>query len=659
MFRRRNNNNTSSSVTNNNNNNTTSSDLPRRRRTNENTKQTTKILTTNSSDIKLFHLLVDDNAEVEMLRPHVLHASREWKDACGQTLLHWAATLNRYDVAVLLLDNGWNPKEVDNNNETPNQVAISNGNIEIGWVIEHFQSGAPSIGIEPEFLNFISQIEIDYLNQWPTPESLDEAVAMIQVPGVENAVRQARIYWKTMLAPEAEAQGNNNTNNVYNNNNVNKSNRRRTNNNNDNMNDADDEMDENDTGFDDDSFTMMYNPNNEHGLEEAHAAAIYVFSSPCIRERINTGLKKEGDAYIPFTRLLVNALNCIPPVSGVVYSSVAMNPKWGVFQVGKTFTWGGFVISSMYGNSMETFLNESQLNEKDVTIFQINALSARPIKPYSSLRKRYEQYPFEMDMIIPYGAKFRVENIMKINLFVTMIALSEIDFVSNDDFDLTLDEDDNNNSMHIGASKVSSSPPISPTTYDKKELTSPLRSKKEMADEINGKRKHVLKIKPNITSDGWSDQHNQDFKYFFADGSRTKEEEEEEEQRQQQYVSSSGNESSTGSEYWSGDGKDDWTVDFGGPLTYKPEVAKPPPKSILFLMNFMAKKYESNKRIAKKMRKQARALAKRRKKERKAKAKEEQQKQLEEEQQKKLELLMLIHEQDMLNKEQEARKRRK
>ena len=128
-----------------------------------------------------------------------------------------------------------------------------------------------------------------------------------------------------------------------------------------------------------------------------------------------------------------------------------------------------------------------------------------------------KQYPFEMDMIIPYGAKFRVENIMKINLFVTMIALSEIDFVSNDDFDLTLDEDDNNNSMHIGASKVSSSPPISPTTYDKKELTSPLRSKKEMADEINGKRKHVLKIKPNITSDGWSDQHNQDFKYFFAD----------------------------------------------------------------------------------------------------------------------------------------------
>ena len=40
-------------------------------------------------------------------------------------------------------------------------------------------------------------------------------------------------------------------------------------------------------------------------------------------------------------------------------------------------------------------------------------------------------------MIIPYGARFRVENIMKINLYVTMIALSEIDFVSTDDFDLT------------------------------------------------------------------------------------------------------------------------------------------------------------------------------------------------------------------------------
>ena len=30
----------------------------------------------------------------------------------------------------------------------------------------------------------------------------------------------------------------------------------------------------------------------------------------------------------------------------------------------KTFTWGGFVIASMYGNSMETFLNDAQLNQK-------------------------------------------------------------------------------------------------------------------------------------------------------------------------------------------------------------------------------------------------------------------------------------------------------
>ena len=121
-----------------------------------------------------------------------------------------------------------------------------------------------------------------------------------------------------------------------------------------------------------------------------------------------------------------------------------------------------------------------------------------------------------------------------------------------------------------------------------------------MADEIKGKHQQVMDSKPTITDDSWTDQHNQDFPYLFADGSHVED--------------SSGVDSSTGSEYWSGDGKEDWTVDFGGPLTYKPTVEKPPPKSILFLMNYMAKKYSSNKRIAKKMRKRARALAKRRKK---------------------------------------------
>ena len=105
-------------------------------------------------------------------------------------------------MAVLLLDNGWNPKAVDNNNETPSKAALSNGNTEIAWVIEHFKSGAPSVGIEPEFLNFISQVELDYLSEWPTPETLDEAVAMVQVPGVENAVRQSRTYWNTVLSPQ-------------------------------------------------------------------------------------------------------------------------------------------------------------------------------------------------------------------------------------------------------------------------------------------------------------------------------------------------------------------------------------------------------------------------------------------------------------------------
>ena len=272
-------------------------------------------------------------------------------------------------------------------------------------------------------MNFISQVELDYLGEWPTPETLDEAVAMVQVPGVENAVRQSRTYWSTVLSPQRSAGAYHVNQNVSVGAHA----------------DADDEGESD--GYDEDDAFDIFNPNNEHGLDEAHASAIYVFSCDCVRERINTGLKKEGDTYVPLTRLLVNAFNCIPPVSGVVYAAVASHPEWGVFQVGKTFTWGGFVIASMYGNSMETFLNDAQLNQRDVTIFQINALSARPMKPYSSLRQRYEHYPFEMDMIIPYGAKFRVENLMKINLYVTMVALSEIDFTPSDDFDLNLDQE--------------------------------------------------------------------------------------------------------------------------------------------------------------------------------------------------------------------------
>ena len=91
--------------------------------------------------------------------------------------------------------------------------------------------------------------------------------------------------------------------------------------------------------------------------------------------------------------------------------------------------------------------------------------------------------------------------------------------------------------------------------------------------------------KPTITDDSWTDQHNQDFPPVCG---------------WVHIEDSSGVDSSTGSEYWSGDGKEDWTVDFGGPLTYKPTVEKPPPKSILFLMNYMAKKYHQNKRIVKK-----------------------------------------------------------
>ena len=182
------------------------------------------------------------------------------------------------------------------------------------------------------------------------------------------------------------------------------------------------------------------------------------------------------------------------------------------------------------------------------------------MKPYSSLRQRYEHYPFEMDMIIPYGAKFRVENLMKINLYVTMVALSEIDFTPSDDFDLNLDQETPPKAKATGI-------PQSPSTYEQDTLTSPLRSKKAMADEIKGKHQQVMYSKPTITDDSWTDQHNQDFPYLFADGSELQD--------------SSGVDSSTGSEYWSGDGKEDWTVDFGGPLTYKPTVEKPPPKSFI------------------------------------------------------------------------------
>ena len=166
-----------------------------------------------------------------------------------------------------------------------------------------------------------------------------------------------------------------------------------------------------------------------------------------------------------------------------------------------------------------------------------------------------------------------------------------------------------------------------------------------MADEIKGKHQQVMDSKPTITDDSWTDQHNQDFPYLFADGSHIED--------------SSGVDSSTGSEYWSGDGKEDWTVDFGGPLTYKPTVEKPPPKSILFLMNYMAKKYSSNKRIAKKMRKRARALAKRRKKAAKEKEKAERREKRAADLMEKTELLLMIQEKERLKKEQEAKKRRK
>ena len=146
-----------------------------------------------------------------------------------------------------------------------------------------------------------------------------------------------------------------------------------------------------------------------------------------------------------------------------------------------------------------------------------------------------------------------------------------------------------------------------------------------------------------------SDQHHQDFQCLFADGSRTA--------KQRPNMVSSGDESSAGSEYWSGDGKDDWTVDFGGPLTYKPEVEKPPPKSIYF-DEFYGKKYESNKRIAKNAQAST-GIGKASKKARKEKEKEEKRLKLEKEQKEKLELLMLIHEQDRLNKETNAKKRRK
>ena len=192
-----------------------------------------------------------------------------------------------------------------------------------------------------------------------------------------------------------------------------------------------------------------------------------------------------------------------------------------------------------------------------------------------------------MDMIIPYGAKFRVENLMKINLYVTMVALSEIDFTPSDDFDLNLDQGTPPKAKATGM-------PQSPSTYERDTLTSPLRSKKAMADEIKGKHQQVMDSKPTITDDSWTDQHNQDFPYLFADGSELQD--------------SSGVDSSTGREYWSGDGRIDvfwWPVDL---QTHRGKAST----KVCFFLDELYGEVRINKRIAK-MR-NSESLAKQRKK---------------------------------------------
>ena len=130
-------------------------------------------------------------------------------------------------------------------------------------------------------MDFISQVELDYLSEWPTPETLDEAVAMVQVPGVENAVRQSRTYWSTVLSPQRSAGAYHVNQNVSVGAHA----------------DADDEGGSDGYDEDDAFLTRM------SSMAWTHSTRIDVFSVIASASGRNTGLKRGGHI-LPLTRLL-------------------------------------------------------------------------------------------------------------------------------------------------------------------------------------------------------------------------------------------------------------------------------------------------------------------------------------------------------------------
>jgi hypothetical protein len=543
--------------------------------------------------MELYHLIVEEDEgfhNTEKILRALEHSDPTWQDSCGFTLLHWAATLNRVDLACMLLEHGYNPLTLDNNGDTPFDIARENGHDEVAGVIEHFRSGAPALGIEPTFFKHVDKAFMEKFRAWPVPDTLEEALAMLMTtPGIEDAVRNARVDFRDRVSAEGDEGGEA-----------------------DIEFDSDDEIDVvNQGGAFNITFDATDTMHNPYGLSENQACAISVFTSNCVRTRINVGFASEdGEKFTPFARLLNDALLAIPPLQGVVYCTVAQPPPFGMFRVGTKFSWGGFVLSSMYGNSIEDFLKETQSTRRACTVFHINAISARPIKSYSILRKRYTEYPFEHDMILPFASTFRVENQVSINSYVTLVALTEISSGSSavDTFD-----------MSGSIPKRPLLPATETDTMSQRQSNTP----EQLA---------LNKQKKRITLDSFHDQHDQDYEHFF---------------------------SSSGSSVSEFDSEADWTVDWDGPVTYDPLVESEdvdeeeeeeeeeeknkrslkdaissvgdanavktitrktrhqkalenPPKAIVFLMNYMANKYARNKKMALKIKKKAQKLAKKR-----------------------------------------------
>ena len=121
-----------------------------------------------SSNMELYRLIVDEETQdLDVVEKALKNADPTWKDSCGFTMLHWAASLDRSDIACLLLDKGYNPAELDNNCETPAQLARSKGHDSIAGLIEHYRSGGPAIVNEKRFYKLADDDFMAKFNTWP------------------------------------------------------------------------------------------------------------------------------------------------------------------------------------------------------------------------------------------------------------------------------------------------------------------------------------------------------------------------------------------------------------------------------------------------------------------------------------------------------------